>query len=62
MTKIEHRPLGRTGIDVSIIGFGAAPLANLFREVPESMAIETVFSPVKDSFFVQICQTTYDMV
>lgn len=42
MTKIDHRPLGRTGIDVSVIGFGAAPLANLFWEVPESTAIETI--------------------
>jgi len=42
MTKIDHRSLGRTGIDVSVIGFGAAPLANLFREVAESQAIETI--------------------
>ncbi len=47
MTRIDHRPLGRTGIEVSVIGFGAAPLANLFREVPESMAIETIHAALE---------------
>jgi D-threo-aldose 1-dehydrogenase len=36
------RTIGRTSLCVSILGLGAAPLANLFREVPESQAVDTV--------------------
>ncbi len=30
---MEYRPLGRTGLNVSVIGFGASPLGNEFRPV-----------------------------
>ena len=39
---MEHRAVGRTGLEVSVIGFGAAPLAGLYRDVPEEEAIETI--------------------
>jgi D-threo-aldose 1-dehydrogenase len=41
---MEVRPIGRTGLQVSLLGFGAAPLANLYRAVPESEAYETVYA------------------
>ena len=37
-----QRPLGRTGLEVSTLGFGAAPLANLYRDISESQAVATV--------------------
>ena len=42
MTKMIQRPVGETGLRVSILGLGAAPLANLYRDVPESQAFDTI--------------------
>jgi len=39
---IESRPLGRTEIPVSVLGFGAAPLGDLYAHLDESVAISTV--------------------
>src|SRR4051794_25153629 len=36
------RPLGRTGVPVSIIGFGSAPLGDLFVKLDDATAIATV--------------------
>ncbi len=44
---MEVRPVGRTGLEVSLLGFGAAPLANLYRDVPESEAYETVYAALE---------------
>ena len=44
---MEVRPVGRTGLEVSLLGFGAAPLANLYRDVPESEAYETVHAALE---------------
>jgi D-threo-aldose 1-dehydrogenase len=38
----EMRPLGRTTVRVTRLGFGSAPLGNLFRPVDEATARETV--------------------
>jgi D-threo-aldose 1-dehydrogenase len=38
MTALPTRPLGRAPLAVSVLGFGAAPLAGLYREVPASDA------------------------
>jgi D-threo-aldose 1-dehydrogenase len=38
MTAIPTRTLGRTGIAVPELGFGAAPLGNLYRAIPEADA------------------------
>jgi D-threo-aldose 1-dehydrogenase len=38
----ETRPLGRTTVRVTRLGFGSAPLGNLFRPVDEATARETV--------------------
>ncbi|WP_404336961.1 aldo/keto reductase [Sphingomonas sp. MMS12-HWE2-04] len=37
-SAIATRPLGRTGLAVPEIGFGAAPLGNLYRAVPDGEA------------------------
>ena len=42
MTQIATRPLGRTGIEVSEVGFGGAPLGELFEPVPEDQAQATL--------------------
>ena len=38
----ETRPLGRTAVRVTRLGFGGAPLGNLFRPIPEGVAVDTV--------------------
>lgn len=39
---MEYRPLGRTGLKVSALSFGASSLGGVFRDVGESEAIESV--------------------
>ncbi len=36
------RPLGHTGLSVTALGFGTAPLGNLFRPVPDATVRETL--------------------
>ncbi len=39
---MRYRPLGRTGLNVSILSLGASPLGGVFRPVDETEAIRTV--------------------
>ena len=39
---LPRRALGRTGLDVSILGFGTAPLGDLFVRLADDVAIATV--------------------
>lgn len=39
---MEYRPLGKTGLSLSVLGFGAAPLGGVYGAVEESEAIRTV--------------------
>ncbi len=39
---MRYRPLGRTGLDVSVISYGASPLGSVFRDVAEADGIRTV--------------------
>ena len=39
---MNYRTLGRTGLDVSILGFGASSLGSVFRETDEGECIRTV--------------------
>ena len=39
---MEYRPLGRTGLSISALSFGASSLGGVFREVDESDCIRTV--------------------
>ena len=41
---LPQRRLGRTGIPVSILGFGGAPLGDLYARLPEAQAIATVLA------------------
>ena len=41
-SKIPRRLLGRTGLEVSILGFGAAPLGDLYKKLDDSAAIAAV--------------------
>ena len=38
---MHYRTLGKTGLEVSILGFGASPMGNVFDPVDESEAIST---------------------
>ncbi len=42
MRTIPKRTLGRTGLDISTLGFGGAPLGDLFDAVPEDRAQATL--------------------
>ena len=39
---MEYRPLGKTGMNVSIIGYGVSPLGNVFGETDEAEGIRAV--------------------
>lgn len=39
---MQYRTLGKTGLDVSILGFGASPMGNVFDPVDEKEAISAV--------------------
>jgi D-threo-aldose 1-dehydrogenase len=39
---LARREIGRTGLAVSVLGFGAAGLGNLYREVPDADAADAV--------------------
>lgn len=39
---LPSRPLGRSGIDVSILGFGCAPLGELYSRIDEDVAQQTL--------------------
>jgi len=38
----ERRPVGSTGLTVPLIGFGTATIANLYTDIPEEQAVETI--------------------
>jgi D-threo-aldose 1-dehydrogenase len=42
VSALSRRKLGRTGLDVSILGFGTAPLGDLFVRIPDEVAIATI--------------------
>jgi D-threo-aldose 1-dehydrogenase len=39
---LARREIGRTGLEVSVLGFGGAGLGNLYREVPDADAADAV--------------------
>jgi D-threo-aldose 1-dehydrogenase len=41
-SALSRRPLGRTGLEVSAVGFGAAPLGDLYRKLDDTTAIAAV--------------------
>jgi len=42
LNSMEIRPLGRTGLQVSILAYGASPLGSVFRSIDEGEGIRTV--------------------
>jgi len=46
-STLPRRPLGKTGLEVSILGFGAAPIADLYTNVSESDAVDTVVASLE---------------
>ena len=47
---ITRRNLGKTGLTVTELGFGTAPLGNLFKPLPEGIARETLAAAEKAGF------------
>jgi D-threo-aldose 1-dehydrogenase len=44
------RRLGHTGLSVTELGFGTAPLGNLFRPLPDALARESLAAAEKAGF------------
>ena len=42
VSTLPRRMLGRTGLEVSVLGFGTAPLGDLFVRLPDDIAIATI--------------------
>ena len=42
LPALERRSLGKSGIDVPLMGFGSAPVAGLYKQVDEDAALETM--------------------
>lgn len=42
MDPVERRPLGRTGLEVTALSFGCAPIGGLFHRVGDDQAAETL--------------------
>ena len=42
MSRIKTRTVGRTGVEVTEMGFGGAPLGDLFEAVSESQSQDTL--------------------
>lgn len=41
-STLPHRPLGRSGLEVATLGFGGAPLGDLYAHIDEASAVATV--------------------
>jgi D-threo-aldose 1-dehydrogenase len=48
--SLALRPLGHTGLKVTELGFGTAPLGNLFRPLPDATARETLAAAEQAGF------------
>ena len=46
-SALPQRVLGRSGLNVSALGFGAAPLGDLYRRLDEGIAIDTVVAALQ---------------
>lgn len=40
--RLPRRPLGNTGLEVSVLGFGASPLGGVFEDIDEAEGIQSV--------------------
>jgi len=47
MAALPHRVLGKTGLSVSALGFGGAPVGDLYERLDEGRAIDTVVAAVE---------------
>lgn len=43
-SRLPTRLLGKSGLSVSVLGFGGAPLGDLYARIPEAQAIDTVLA------------------
>jgi L-galactose dehydrogenase len=46
MPTVEYRPLGRTGLNVSVLSFGASSLGGVFHQVDKPSAMRTVSTAI----------------
>ncbi|MGO4276973.1 aldo/keto reductase, partial [Paenibacillus sp. TAF58] len=43
---MKYRPLGKTGLEVSALSFGASSLGSVFRQTDDAEAIRTVHAAI----------------
>lgn len=48
---MERRPLGKTGIELSVLGFGASPLGGVFGDITQAEADQAVRTAVEVRLF-----------
>ena len=44
---LPRRPLGRTGLELSVLGFGASPLGGVFSPINEEEGVAAVHEAVR---------------
>lgn len=44
---LPKRPLGNTGLEVSVLGFGASPLGSVFSNINEDEGVQAVHEAVR---------------
>ena len=42
MKQTGRRPVGRSGLEVGVLGLGGAPLGDLYQRIPEDQALQTI--------------------
>jgi D-threo-aldose 1-dehydrogenase len=42
MPDLQTRKLGRTNLDITVLGFGGAPLGDLYEQIPEKRALSVI--------------------
>ncbi len=47
MAALPLRPLGATGLRVSVLGFGASPLGSVFEQIDEAEGVAAVHEAVR---------------
>lgn len=55
---MEYRRLGKTDLELSVLGFGASPLGGVFGDIDKATAVETVATALDVRFFALLCRRT----
>ena len=57
---MKFRKLGRTGLEVSVLSFGASSLGSVFRETSDRESIKTVHAALMQASTILMFRLTMD--